>query len=87
MFDTNRILRFLTEWRTHMDAQVIALQQNVATLQTDVARVLVMLQAAQSQLSAGIDAGDETAITAANAALVAANARLAAVIPASPVSP
>jgi len=84
--DDIRILRFLQEWRTKMDAQVTALETNVAQLQTDVAAVLALLQAAQTQLAAGIDAGDEAAITAANAALVSANQQLAAVVPASPTS-
>lgn len=84
--EENRILRFLEKWREHMDEQVLALEANVAALQTDVAAVLAELQAVQLQLASGIDAADETAITAANQALLAANARLAAVIPASPVA-
>jgi hypothetical protein len=84
--DEDRILRFLKEWRTKMDAQVLALEANVTQVQTDVAAILVTLQAAQTQLAAGIDASDEAAITAANVALVAANAKLAAAIPASPTS-
>ena len=53
-----------------MDAQVQALTQNVATLQTEVNQVL-------SQ-AAVIDPADEAAITAANASLVAISAQLTA---------
>ncbi len=90
----DRLLRSLLEWWTKMDAQVQALTANVTQLTTDVAAVLAELQAIQQQLANGIDAADEAAITAAdeaaitaaNTALAAANAKLAAVIPASPTS-
>jgi Tfp pilus assembly protein FimV len=73
-------LHELGKWRKKMDAQVTALAQNVATLQSDVAAILAQLQSVQQQLAAGIDAGDEAAITQANANLVAVNASLAAAL-------
>ena len=63
-----------------MDAQVLALEANIATLQSDVIAILAQLQSVQQQLAAGIDAGDEAAITQANANLVAVNASLAAAL-------
>ena len=81
-FRTEVRLRYLEQWRHHMDAQVTQLTANVATLQADVAGILAELKDIQAQLAAGIDADDEAAITAANVALVDVNTRLAAVLPA-----
>lgn len=85
MFSIFSRLRSLEHWRHCMDAQVTLLASNIATLQADVTGILAELVALQGQLAAGIDADDEAAIVAANTALAAVNAKLAAALP--PVVP
>jgi hypothetical protein len=82
-----RTLGELVQRSSKMDAQVLALQANIVTLAQDVQAVLTLLQGVQAQLAAGIDAGDEAAITAANASLVSINAQLAAVVVPATVGP
>ncbi len=85
MFGIYRRLQNLEHWRHCMDAQVTTLTANIAALQADVTGILAELVDLQKQLAAGIDADDEAAIVAANAALVDVNTRLAAALP--PVTP
>lgn len=73
-------LQFL-KWSKKMDAAVTALTANVATLESDVAKVLDLLKDVQAQLAAGIDAADAAAIADANLKLAAANAALEAALP------
>jgi hypothetical protein len=75
-----RRLDHLENWRDTMDAQVVLLQSNLATLQGEVTAVAAEVAALVAALSSGIDAEDEAAIAAVNVGLADLSARLNKVI-------
>lgn len=60
----------------HMDAQVVALQNEVVLIKGDVAAVGAALAAALAKITVGIDTDDEAAITAAVVDLTAIHTAL-----------